>query len=71
MKWHSLPVFVCGLLLMMGTANADDNAVDEQANPLTGSEKLIGGRWQLDNSYQTFEWGVGKQSVVSRSYTQT
>jgi hypothetical protein len=44
---------------------------EDPLNPLAGFERLIGGRWQLDNSYQTFEWGVGELSVVSRSYVQT
>lgn len=46
-------------------------AGEEPANPLEQFERLIGSRWQLDNSYQVFEWGVGKLSVVSRAYVQT
>lgn len=31
-------------------------------------QQLIGGTWHLQDSYQEFEWGLGKQSVTSRSY---
>jgi hypothetical protein len=42
---------------------------DPQArSPLNGFEAFIGGQWHLDGSYQTFEWGVGKMSVISKSY---
>lgn len=37
-------------------------------DPLAAFSVLIGGKWYLDNSYQTFEWGVGKLSVISKSY---
>lgn len=68
---RNLAVFVCGLTLVAGTLNAAGQETDNPPNPLAGFERLIGGRWQLDNSYQTFEWGVGELSVVSRSYVQT
>jgi hypothetical protein len=38
------------------------------ADPLAPFEALIGGQWHLDDSYQVFEWGVGRRSVKSRSY---
>jgi hypothetical protein len=38
------------------------------ANPLAPFERLIGGRWHLEGTYQEFEWGVGKRSVKSQSY---
>lgn len=38
------------------------------ANPLFGFERLIGGKWHLEDSFQEFEWGVGQRSVRGRSY---
>ena len=38
------------------------------SNPLAPFERLMGGRWHLDGSYQEFEWGVGQRSVRSRGY---
>jgi hypothetical protein len=35
---------------------------------LAGFERLIGGRWHLEGSYQEFEWGVGRRSVRARSF---
>lgn len=49
-------------LLMTSNVNSQD------AHPLQGFERLIGGQWHLDKSYQEFEWGVGRQSVRARSY---
>jgi len=39
-----------------------------EKNPLAPFERIIGGQWHLEGSYQEFEWGVGKQSVTSKSY---
>ena len=49
-------------LLMTSNVNSQD------AHPLQGFERLMGGQWHLDESYQEFEWGVGRQSVRARSY---
>jgi len=48
----------------LGSA-ADANS---QPNPLQPFERLIGGEWHLENTYQEFEWGVGRRSVKARSY---
>ena len=64
-----LVVLGCGLVLVSGSLYAEEH--EDPPNPLAGFERLIGGRWQLDNSYQTFQWGVGELSVVSRSFVQT
>lgn len=49
--------------------NADDSAnVQAKGNFLAPFERLVGGQWHLEGSYQEFEWGVGKRSVKSRSY---
>ncbi len=37
-------------------------------NPLAKFERLIGGQWHLEESYQEFEWGAGKRSVKAKSY---
>ena len=37
-------------------------------NPLAPFERLIGGRWAIEGSYQEFSWGVGKRSVTARGY---
>lgn len=43
----------------------------DNANPLAGFERLIGGRWDAGDSRHVFEWGVGRQVVRSRSYFVT
>jgi hypothetical protein len=40
-------------------------------NPLAPFERVIGGKWHMEGSYQTFEWAVGKQGVVAKSYFAT
>jgi len=48
---------------------ADPQDPDQSAaGPLAPFERLIGGQWHLDGSYHEFEWGLGRQSVRSRSY---
>ena len=37
-------------------------------NPLAGFERLVGGQWHLEGSYQEFEWGVGRRSIIARNY---
>ena len=38
-------------------------------NPLQNFEAIIGGEWWLgDDSFQTFEWGVGELSVRATGY---
>jgi len=43
-------------------------SANSQSNPLQPFERLIGGQWHFENTYQEFEWGVGRQSVKARSY---
>ena len=40
----------------------------ENTHPLAPFEPLIGGTWHAENSYQRFEWGVGKKMVLTKSY---
>lgn len=46
-------------------AQENNNTAEERLGPFA---QLIGGEWHLGNSYQVFEWGVGKLSVKSKSY---
>ena len=48
-------------------AQAEDSPTSAP-NPLSKFERLVGGRWHLEGSYQEFEWGVGRRSVIARSY---
>lgn len=60
---------VATALLIPGWAHSQPEGEDAPApGPLAGFERLIGGRWHLEGSYQEFEWGVGRRSVKARSY---
>lgn len=61
-------ILAAGLLAACAAAGAFAGEGKESANPLSPFEKLIGGRWWLEGSYQEFEWGVGRRSVVARSF---
>ncbi len=37
-------------------------------NPLAPFARLMGGTWQMGDSYHTFEWGVGQKMVHNKSY---
>lgn len=57
------------LFLLMTTININSqNTEDTNKSPLSGFDPYIGGEWQLGETYQVFEWGVGKKSVKSKSY---
>jgi hypothetical protein len=61
--------FVITTLLCPAWVQAQAENADAQAsNPLAPFERLIGGQWHLEGSYQEFEWGVGRRSVKARSY---
>lgn len=55
-------------VIQLGAANSYAQEADSTANPLQNFEFLIGGTWSTDNTQQTFEWGVGQKSVVSKLY---
>ena len=46
-------------------------AQEENVNPLQPLEKLVGGKWHTEGSYQTFEWGVGKLSIIGKGFTSS
>ncbi len=71
MKSRALVVvaIVGGAFLMPAHARCQGAGVQQPApGPLAPFERLIGGQWHLEGSYQEFEWGVGRRSVRSRSY---
>jgi hypothetical protein len=57
------------ILLLPSHVHSQDTAQPLPTDhPLAPFERLVGGEWHLDGSYQVFEWGVGRHSVRSRSY---
>jgi hypothetical protein len=63
---------VLTLLSLLPLANASVFAQEasrqEADSPLAPFERLVGGQWHLGDSYQEFEWGVGKKSVKVKSF---
>jgi hypothetical protein len=41
----------------------------EQPPALAAFERLVGGRWHFGDTYQVYEWGVGKRVVRARAYS--
>ena len=41
---------------------------NSENHPLEQFNKFIGGEWHMDGSYQVFQWGVGKKSIIAQSY---
>ena len=58
-----LAILFCSLPVL--SAQENNSNPEKQLTPFT---KLIGGEWHLGDSYQIFEWGVGKLSVNSKNY---
>lgn len=56
------------LLVSVSSISAQETGQDSTSNPLAYFEHLIGGAWTADKTQQTFEWGVGEKSVVSKLY---
>ena len=52
----------------LASLSLQSTSAQDSANPLQAFERLIGGQWHLENTYQEFEWGVGRKSVKARSY---
>lgn len=65
-----LPVLVAlvSLAAAAGAGSLRADTLSPSSNPLQPFERLVGGQWHLENSYQVFEWGVGRQSIRARSY---
>ncbi len=71
MKRHLLvvaTVIACTPLWIPYASSIDPAGPQPTSNPLAPFERLIGGQWHVEGSYQEFEWGVGHRSVRSRSY---
>jgi len=58
---------IAGTLFLPARGSSQD-AQTSAPDPLVPFERLMGGQWHLDGSYQEFEWGVGRRSVKARSY---
>ena len=56
------------VLLTPLPARSQGNTQPSPPDPLAPFERLMGGQWHLDGSFQEFEWGVGKRSAKARSY---
>jgi hypothetical protein len=69
---NKLPIAIALIMcafLMQGRVHAKAEYAPASApHPLASFERLIGGQWYLAGSYQEFEWGVGRRSVIARSY---
>ncbi|MBD3226320.1 MAG: hypothetical protein GF313_16445 [Caldithrix sp.] len=61
-------VMVLTVFFNNAVSQSANNQKTDQSNPLAPFERLIGGQWYMQDSYQTFSWGVGKLSVLSESY---
>lgn len=69
-RWtYKLATVVAAILIGASTGSSQDPGAERPAvNPLAPFERIIGGQWHLEGSYQEFEWGVGQLSVKARSY---
>jgi hypothetical protein len=68
MKSQFFLLFISFLLWNNSGICQENLDVEIESNPLSGFEPLIGGEWYQDGGYQTFEWGVGKKSVITEIY---
>ena len=41
---------------------------EPESNPLAGFDRFVGGRWYFGETYQTFEWGVGKRVLRATAH---
>lgn len=61
--------YLCLLLLFFSPGlKAQSTTPDSISNPLKNFEFLVGGIWEASNTEQTFEWGIGEKSIVSKLY---
>jgi len=58
-----------GIITLSAGASAETPSHPSSSEePLAPFERLIGGKWHTEGSYQEFAWGVGRRSVTSSSY---
>jgi hypothetical protein len=67
MKWIARALcLAAGLLAALPAPGGTETA--ESVSPLAEFERLIGGRWYFGETYQVFEWGVGKRAARATSH---
>ena len=64
----ALVLIVAILVMPLHVRGQDEGARQPASDPLAPFERLMGGQWHRQGSYQEFEWGVARQSLKSRSY---
>ena len=64
----ALALSVCAFLMQGQVRAQAEYTAPSAPHPLDKFERLVGGQWHLGGSYQEFEWGVGRRSVIARSY---
>lgn len=69
-KYCAVTLLSCMLFLVLGISGSVAQTDAGDTNPLQPFERLIGGDWYLENSYQTFTWGIGKKSVHGKSFAE-
>lgn len=62
-------IILSSLIIWLIFAGTTENVYSQnRETSLELFEELVGGEWRLGNSIQTFEWGLGKMSVIAKSY---
>lgn len=61
-------LFLLSFSIITSSAYAQELSQDSTSNQLQYFEHLVGGVWEADRTRQTFEWGIGQKSVVSKLY---
>ena len=59
---------LAALVLLVGAPHSSADEKAEAENPLEPFSRLVGGEWHSQNSFHVFEWGVGKRSILAKSY---
>ena len=69
MNTHSIAMMVTAAVLSLAVSGArSEESATGSTDPLAPFERLVGGRWSIEGSYQEFEWGLGRRSVKARGY---
>ena len=62
----ALILAIAACLAPLSTAVAAE--AELEPHPLAGFDRLVGGSWYFDETYQTFDWGVGKRALRAIAY---